>query len=173
MTLTRRNRDISNLREEKAELIAADQEQRARIGGLLEAKAKLERKANERKAKELDQECEGFYSSNRTLETRFHELVDANKTTKIQLQQAQHARKDLHSRNHELLKAQNKDQKTIEDLKAQIFQYQATISASTRGEDQMADDVIEDMVNQIFFELQNFVVQKFRGVKLGERIAPT
>lgn len=67
-------------------------------------------------------------------------------------------------------KTSEEDRKTIEDLKAQIIQYKATISASTRGLDQVSDDFIKEKAGQIFFSLQNFVVQKFRGIKLSKLV---
>lgn len=52
-------------------------------------------------------------------------------------------------------------------LQEQVAQFKKVISSSSQTENQVADDVIRAKSEQLFYDIQEFVVKTFKGVKFG------
>lgn len=58
------------------------------------------------------------------------------------------------------------------NLQDQIGEFKKVISSSAQTENQVADDVIRARSDQLFYDIQAFVVKYFRGVQFGKMLAP-
>lgn len=161
--ISRGDAEIAGLKAQHARLSEDKRSLNDRNEQLTEDNATLQRHL-----KAVDEECDELLAEHHELDGRYHRLVDDCRALQSQNEQDQSSKASLQSRIEELTKAADECQNTIENLKSQVLEYKSAISASTRMEDQVADDIIDAKAGQIFFALQNFAVQNFRSVKLGE-----
>ena len=160
--IDRKDGETETLTLEKVRLTRGNQNSHVRNRELQEDKQGLKQELQE-----LKEQHDSLLAENLKVDKRYHELVDQKRKIEHQLQRDDKTRVNLESQNHELVKANEADQKTIESLKEQVIRYKSMISASTRQEDQATDDLVEGEAVRVFFSIQNFVVQNFRGLKLG------
>jgi hypothetical protein len=73
---------------------------------------------------------------------------------------------------HEARKQQQGDEADKRKLQEQVAQFKKIISSSSQAENQVADDVIRTKSDQLFYNIQDFVVQTFRGVVWYDTIHP-
>lgn len=151
--------EVKDVKEENVHLTTASNNIHARNERLAVTRDELQLRL-----RILDGELDASQKERQELDRRFHELVNENDR---QLQQSDQARTVQESQSRELEQANDASRKIVEELKEQVVQYKAAISASTRVGNQAADDQIERKVTQIYFSLQNLVAQKFRGVNLS------
>ena len=162
----RREQETATLIRDKADLTRSAQAYYGRVEELL-----AERQSLKRDNRKLNEELDVVVDENHKLDERYHGLVDVRRELENQIQQDTKAGADLQAHHQELVAANEADQKTIQDLKEQVTQYKGMISASTCQEEQTPDDVVNGKAAHIFFSVQNFVVQNFRGVKFSKRRA--
>lgn len=74
---------------------------------------------------------------------------------------------EVHSDNHELKKNLQSEQSASQKLRELLVQYKKAISSSSRSDNDVTDESIRKKSNDIFHDIQDFVVNNFRGAKFG------
>lgn len=77
-------------------------------------------------------------------------------------------RDDAQAETHKVKKLLQVAEANCQKLQEQVAQFKKVISSSSQTENQVADDVIRVKSEQLFYDIQEFVVKTFKGVKFGK-----
>lgn len=158
----RRDRQNSALSAQNRGLSRRNQDLQGQLEDVIKEKAQLECEVRKMGAR-----CDSAIADAHKADSRYHNLVEVKNKLESRVQKFEEEQGELRLENDKLNRAHDEDQTTIRGLERQVVRCKAAISSSTRPEDLPTDDTIESKAGHIFFELQNFVVQKFRKVPLG------
>ena len=148
----------TELRDERAELTAQLDEPWAKLRELKEQCKRLEqaRADDQRELEDLRDHVSKVAEHRDMYERRCEELIG-------QVHDAQ-------AESHELRKALQNAEADKHKLQDQVAEFKKIVSFSSQVGDQVADDVIRTKSEQIFYDIQAFVVQNFKKVSFGKYI---
>jgi chromosome segregation ATPase len=98
---------------------------------------------------------------------RYHHLAGEYENLQQRHLELMEEHREAQNEAHEVKKLQQSDAAAKHRAQEQVAQFKKLISSSSQMENQVADDVIRKQSDQLFYGIQDFVVNTFRGVTFG------
>ena len=132
------------------------------LGDVIDQKQNLEKRC-----KSFEQEATQLSAQRNRLRARVSTLMAERRDLEQRIREIMDEKSNMQKDRHEIEKIMEKEKADNRKLRELITRYKIEISASSRIESQIADDMIRANSEAVFYSIQEFVVKTFRGASFG------